>query len=153
MSIVREAKLSEVKECVTLLSEFHKNSPMNNVSEYDEQHASEFITNAIQQDTMLVAVAEEDNKLIGCVGAVMYPLYMNPKTTIVQELWWWLTPDARGSGAGKQLYTFIEDWSKTKNANLLFMIALEDNKASKMESVYKRMGFKPMEKTFFKELV
>lgn len=152
MSIVREAKVSEVNECVKLLREFHKNSPMHNVSEYDEAHATEFLLNAIQESTMLVAVAEENNVLIGCVGAVLYPLYMNPKDTIVQELWWWLAPESRGSGAGKQLYTFIEDWAKNKNANLLFMIALEDERAAKMEKLYIRTGFKPMERTFFKEL-
>lgn len=152
MSIVRKAKVSEVNECVKLLREFHKNCPMHSVSEYDEEHAAKFLTNAIEQDTMLVAVAEQDNKLIGCVGALLYPLYMNPKDTVVQELWWWLTPESRGSGAGKQLYKFIEDWAKENNANLLFMIALEDERAAKMEKLYKRTGFQPMERTFFKEL-
>jgi GNAT superfamily N-acetyltransferase len=82
----------------------------------------------------------------------VYPLYFNPSALAVQELWWWLTPASRGSGAGGQMFKQIEQWAKDKNASALFMIALEDNRAKKMENLYVRAGFKPMERTFIKEV-
>jgi hypothetical protein len=50
------------------------------------------------------------------------------------------------------MFKQIEQWAKDKNASALFMIALEDNRAKKMENLYIRAGFKPMERTFIKEV-
>jgi len=54
--------------------------------------------------------------------------------------------------AGKQMYDAIELWTKEQGATALFMIALEDERSPKMLSLYLRQGFKPMERTFFKEV-
>jgi hypothetical protein len=50
------------------------------------------------------------------------------------------------------MFKQIEQWSKEKDASALFMIALEDSRAKKMENLYIRAGFKPMERTFIKEV-
>ena len=50
------------------------------------------------------------------------------------------------------MFKQIEQWAKERNASALFMVALEDNKAKKMENLYIRAGFKPMERTFIKEV-
>jgi GNAT superfamily N-acetyltransferase len=71
---------------------------------------------------------------------------------VAQELWWWLTPASRGSGAGGKMFKQIEQWAQEKGAKALFMIALEDDRAAKMEKVYARAGFKPLERTFIKEV-
>jgi N-acetylglutamate synthase-like GNAT family acetyltransferase len=71
---------------------------------------------------------------------------------VAQELWWWLTPASRGSGAGGKMFKQIEQWAQEKSAKALFMIALEDDRAAKMEKVYARAGFKPLERTFIKEV-
>jgi hypothetical protein len=51
------------------------------------------------------------------------------------------------------MFRHIEVWAKEKNAVALFMIALEDERAKKMEKLYNRAGFRPMERTFIKEVV
>jgi GNAT superfamily N-acetyltransferase len=79
-------------------------------------------------------------------------LYFNPSALVVQELWWWLTPKARGSGAGGRMFKQIEKWAEDHNALALFMVALEDNRAKKMENLYVRAGFRPMERTFIKKV-
>jgi hypothetical protein len=50
------------------------------------------------------------------------------------------------------MFKQIENWAKERNASALFMIALEDDRAAKMEKLYVRAGFKPMERTFIKEV-
>jgi len=49
------------------------------------------------------------------------------------------------------MFKAIETWSEQKGATALFMIALEDERATAMEKVYFRAGFKPLERTFIKE--
>ena len=58
----------------------------------------------------------------------------------------------RGNHLHKMLELFLLEWAKEKNAKSLFMIALEDDRAEKMEKVYIRAGFTPLERTFVKEV-
>ena len=96
---------------------------------------------------MLMAVAVPANVEIAPPGASTCPTSM-----VVQELWWWLTPEARGKGAGQAMYKTIESWAIAKGAVALFMIALEDERADKMASLYARKGFRPMERTYIREV-
>jgi GNAT superfamily N-acetyltransferase len=150
--IVRKASESDLPQYVKLAQAFHAASPMHGSISFDIKGYSEFYLTSLTNDSMGIWLAEIDSAIVGISGALLYPLYFNPAALAAQELWWWLTPAARGSGAGKQMFKQIEQWAKERNASALFMIALEDNKAKKMENLYIRAGFKPMERTFIKEV-
>ena len=150
--IVRKATEADLPEYIKLAQAFHTASPMHGSISFDVPGYSQFYLSSLQNDSVGVWLAEVDNNIVGICGAVAYPLYFNPSALVVQELWWWLTPASRGSGAGGQMFKQIEQWAKDKDASALFMIALEDNRAKKMENLYIRAGFKPMERTFIKEV-
>jgi N-acetylglutamate synthase-like GNAT family acetyltransferase len=150
--IVRKATEADLPEYIKLAQAFHTASPMHGSISFDVPGYSQFYLSSLQNDSVGIWLAEVDNNIVGICGAVAYPLYFNPSALVVQELWWWLTPASRGSGAGGQMFKQIEQWAKDKDASALFMIALEDNRAKKMENLYIRAGFKPMERTFIKEV-
>ena len=125
---------------------------MHNVIPFDTEGFSNFFLHAVQNPDIGVWLAEDDGEIIGIAGALFYPMYFSPSNMVVQELWWWLTPEARGKGAGQAMYDMIESWAIAKNATALFMIALEDDDAEKMASLYTRKGFRPMERTYIKEV-
>lgn len=150
--IVRKATEADLPQYVILAQSFHAASPMHGSIEFDTSGYSQFYLSSLQNDSIGIWLAESDNEIIGICGAIAYPLYFNPSALVVQELWWWLTPASRGKGAGAQMFQQIEHWAKEKNAAALFMIALEDERAKKMENLYIRAGFKPMERTFIKEV-
>lgn len=149
--IVRKAIETDLPKYIVLAESFHMASPMHGVIDFDPEGYAHFFTTSLQNDSVGIWLAEIDNEIVGICGAIMYPLYFNPSALVVQELWWWLTPASRGSGAGGQMFKQIEQWAKEKNASALFMIALEDARVKKMENLYIRAGFKPMERTFIKE--
>lgn len=150
--LVRNATEDDLAQYVVLAKDFHAASPMNSIAEFDIEGYSTFYINALNNPDIGVWLAEIDSKIVGITGALVYPLYFSPTHLVAQELWWWLTPTARGSGAGAKMFNQIEQWSKEKNAKSLFMIALEDDRADKMEKVYIRAGFTPLERTFVKEV-
>ena len=150
--LVRKALESDLPQYLTLAQAFHAASPMHGSIGFDVPGYSQFYLSSLQNDSVGIWLAEIENEIVGICGALVYPLYFNPSALVVQELWWWLTPASRGSGAGGQMFKQIEQWAKDKEANALFMIALEDNRAKKMENLYVRAGFKPMERTFIKEV-
>jgi len=149
---VRKATESDLAQYVVLAEEFHIASPMHGVISFDPVGYAKFFSESIQNESVGIWLAEVDGLMVGISGAIAYPLYFNPSALVVQELWWWLTPEARGSGAGGKMFKQIEYWAKERNASALFMIALEDDRAAKMEKLYVRAGFKPMERTFIKEV-
>jgi GNAT superfamily N-acetyltransferase len=152
MTIVRKAIEADLPQYVKLAQSFHMASPMHGSIDFDAQGYSKFYLASLKNDTVGIWLAEIDGEIVGICGALVYPLYFNPSALVVQELWWWLTPKSRGSGAGGKMFKQIEDWAKEHNASALFMIALEDSRAKKMENLYIRAGFKPMERTFIKEV-
>lgn len=149
--IVRSATESDLPRYIELAQLFHAASPMHGSIEFSVSGYSQFYLSSLQNKDVGIWLAEIDDQIVGICGAIAYPLYFNPSAVAVQELWWWLTPSSRGSGAGRQMFDQIESWAKEKNASALFMIALEDERVKKMENLYTRAGFKPMERTFIKE--
>lgn len=150
--IVRKATEVDLNEYVTLAETFHAASPIEGIVNFDREGYGQFYLSSLPNENIGIWLAEIDNVIVGICGAIAYPLYFNPNSLVVQELWWWLTPESRGSGAGEAMFKQIKAWAKERNASALFMIALEDERATKMEKLYVRAGFKPMERTFIKEV-
>lgn len=150
--IVRPATADDLDDYVKMAAVFHAASPISGAAAFDASTFRNFYMSALENPNIGLWAAFKDDQLIGIAGALLYPLYFNTNAIAVQELWWWLTPEARGTGAGKQMYDAIEAWAQENDANVLFMIALEDSNAKKMENIYARAGLRPMERTFFKEV-
>lgn len=150
--IVRRATAEDSEQYSRMAAAFHAASPIHSAVPFDSDGFANFFLSAIANPDMGVWATEKDGKLIGIAGALCYPMYFSPSHRVAQEIWWYLSPEARGSGAGKQMYDAIEAWAKEQGATALFMIALEDKRSDKMAKLYMRQGFIPMERTFFKEV-
>lgn len=148
--IVRKAVEADLPIYVQLSADFHAASPMHKVSPFEPGGFEEFLRGAINNPDICILLAELNDEVVGITGGIIYPLYFSPSHKVSQELWWWLTPAARGSGVGNKMFKELQLWSKERGAKTIFMIALEDERAEKMEKVYCRAGFEPMERTFMK---
>jgi GNAT superfamily N-acetyltransferase len=147
---VRHPEYADLGKYTELALKFIAASPVNGVVPIDPNGVADFLVRSMENPAVSLWLAEKDGVMVGICGAFLYPLYFNPQHTIAQELWWWLTPEARGSGAGQALYKTLEDWAQENGAAALFMIALDDDRVEKTSKFYARAGFKPMERTFIK---
>lgn len=150
--IVRRAEIDDLPEYIRLGRRFHAASPVSTAIPFDPQGFGIFYLNSLHNPNVGLWLAEQDGKVLGVAGVMLYPMYFSPSNLVAQELWWWLEPEARGTGAGGKMHEMIEAWALENGASALFMIALEDDNSSKMESLYVRKGYKPMERTFIKEV-
>jgi len=148
--IVREAVEADLPICVQLSADFHAASPMRKVSVFEPEGYEEFLRGSFDNPDICIFLAELNGEVVGITAGIIYPLYFSPSHKVSQELLWWLTPSARGSGVGNKMFKHLQLWSKERGAKTIFMIALEDERAEKMEKVYCRAGFEPMERTFMK---
>ena len=147
---VREATEADLPVYLQLSADFHAASPMNRVCAFEPEGFGEFVRGAMDNPDICILLAELNGEIVGITGGIIYDLYFSPSHKVSQELWWWLTPAARGSGAGNKMFKHLQLWAKERGARTMFMIALEDERAEKMEKVYCRAGFEPMERTFMK---
>jgi len=150
---VRSATKDDLPDYIVMGRKFHESCPLHSTVAFDDEGFSEFYLAALENENLQFWIAEQDGQLVGICGAVAYGMYFNPAKTIVQELWWWITPEARGNGVGNLMFDAIENWSKEIGASALFMIALENSDVDQVSRIYARKGFSPMERTFFREVV
>jgi len=149
---VRRAETADMPSCLNMTARFHAASPISGVAPFDRDGMAVTLRGMIANPRAGIWLALLDGKPVGIAGALLYPLYFNPAYEVAQELFWWLNPDARGSGAGEKLFQTLQTWAKDNGASAVFMIALADNRVGKMDSFYKRAGFQPMERTYMKEV-
>lgn len=147
---VRRANLADLSSCLDMTARFHAASPISDVAPFDRDGMAVTLTEMLANPRSGVWLALRDSQPVGVAGALLYPLYFNPAYEVVQELFWWLGPEARGCGAGEKLFQNVQGWAKDKNAVAVFMVALDDDRVSKMDKFYRRAGFSPMERTYMK---
>jgi len=147
---VRLAEPADLPSCLDMTARFHAASPISDVAPFDLDGMAVTLKEMLSNPRAGVWLALRNSQPVGVAGALLYPLYFNPAYEVVQELFWWLNPDARGSGAGEKLFQTLQTWAKDSGASAVFMIALADNRVGKMDSFYKRAGFQPMERTYMK---
>jgi GNAT superfamily N-acetyltransferase len=147
---IRRPEYADLGRYTELAVEFIAAAPISKLVEITPDNVADFLVRAIDNPDVGMWMAVKDGAVVGICGALRYPLYFGPQHIIVQELWWWLTPDARGSGAGQALYKTLEDWAKENGAAAIFMIALDDDRVEKTSKFYARAGYKPLERTFAK---
>jgi len=85
----------------------------------------------------------------GMLGAIKYPDINNGQLTSM-ECFWYVSPSKRGKG--KALLTAFETWSKENGCSTMRMVHLTDSMPERLQTVYKRMGYKAVEVHYVKEL-
>jgi len=135
-----------------LAAAFVATTPVSHIIPFDRDSTAAFIESALDNENMTVLVAEDDGELIGITAAIAYPIYFNPAKLVAQELWWYIKPSARGGAASKLLFQEIEKWGMSKQAEAMFMVALDNDRIEAMVKLYGRLGYTPTERTFVKEL-
>ena len=147
---VRCAELADLASCLDMTARFHAASPISGVAPFDRDGMAVTLKEMLSNPCAGVWLALRDAAPVGIAGTLLYPLYFNPAYEVAQELFWWLNPEARGSGAGEKLFQRVQDWAKDIGAVAVFMVALDDDRVNKMDRFYKRAGFQPMERTYMK---
>jgi len=149
---VRRATVEDIPSYMDLAAAFVATTPVNHLIPFAREGTAAFVESALDNENMIVLVAEDEGELIGITAAIAYPMYFNPAKLVAQELWWYIKPDARGGAASKLLFQEIEKWGMSKQAAAMFMIALDNDRVETMVKLYGRLGYAPTERAFVKGL-
>jgi GNAT superfamily N-acetyltransferase len=104
--------------------------------------ASQLIT---REDAVVYVADQPVHGVIGMIAMMLYPHPMSGER-VASEIFWWVSPTHRG--CGMRLLRQAQAWAIARDAQLLQMIAPTPDVAA----FYTRLGFEPVETTFFKRL-
>jgi len=94
-------------------------------------------------------VYERDGVPYGMVGAILHPSLYDAAVEVT-ELFWYVYPEHRGGSAAIKLLSTVEDWARQVGAVRLRFAHLHD--VSFPTSLYDKLGMKPVETYYSKEL-
>jgi len=106
----------------------------------------------IMKEQGLLLGAYSGDEIAGFIGGVVGTSYTNFNIKIGQELFWWIQPQYRNSGAGTLLLSAIENRAKELGLTYWTMIYLVNIEPEKTKHLYERSGYKSTEIGYTKEL-
>ena len=86
----------------------------------------------------------------GMAAGLLFPQYFRRSQIVAQELFWWVDPEARRSGAGRDLLAGMEAWARAGGAESLTMVALADLDGESIGRFYSSHGYTPLERHYVK---
>lgn len=106
------------------------------------------VANMARSPASVVYVAEEDDKLVGIIGANLLPVFYSDQNAAL-VLFWDVLQDYRGK-IGLKLFRKVETWADGKAQ---FVLASNvKGHGPDLDKVYKRMGYDILETQYRKEL-
>jgi GNAT superfamily N-acetyltransferase len=147
---VRHATGDDLDQVATLGGHFHEQTAWAKRIPYS--HSDAVIWAQTMMDHGLLIVADNGEKLVGVVGGLKHPFLNNRSYIIGAELLWWIEPEYRNGGLGKQLLLTIEQAAFEAGCRLWSMMTLEAVEPEKAGAIYKKLGYELTEHSYLKEL-
>jgi len=149
--VIRDARYSDIQDIVRMGQSFHEAAKLEDIAAFDPESFAEAVTNLIESPDGLLMVIDDDGAAAAMAGALLYPLYFNKRCRMAQEIFWWANPEARGQVA-LDLRRAVEARARAAGAQRMIWLALEGMKPEAMTRLYRREGYRPVERNFIKEL-
>jgi len=148
--IIRQYTKEDIDGVVSVCKEFAEISTMSKIP-FVEEDTKEFMLAAIDNENFFQNILLcPKGSVVGVCAFYLSPPPFNHSVLLAAEAWWYVTPRYRsGIWAIKLLKKTIED-CVSKNV-FEVTLTLEEHLDKRMHSLYKRLGFKKKESTYFME--
>lgn len=140
--MVRRANHADLEEIVGFAEKFLQVSPYKNM--YDVAYLKAFIGDLLYSVSDQIVLIEEGK---GMLVGMIRPFYLGYEP-IATELGWWVEPEYRNSGIGRELIHAFEDWARDEGCKSLVMISLDEE----LGRYYEKNGYRLIERSYMKEI-
>lgn len=125
---------------------FYRASGYATYLEFDEEMARRTLQTMIDSDEALVLVTEG-----GVSAATMVKPFFSDDL-MAQELFWWVDPDKRGAGIGRQMREAMEAWARMRRAKVVAMSCLAFAGVEPAKDKFLKTGYTLSEHGFIRRL-
>jgi len=136
-------------DVVRLVELFHKEAVSEYVGAFDLNVLINTITGFKESQAENCFLLTDDD---GCHGILFGVMYKSPASErlMFQEMVWYVEPDYRKYGV--KLLREVEKRLKLRQVGTIIMAVLENSKTEKIKSFYQRLGYKPIEVHYARDL-
>lgn len=145
--MIRPIQVEEIPKLHKLAAKFYGASRF--LKRFNLASFSECWRRLLETGAGVIFVDENEGEIAGTLGGVAYP-EINSGELVATEFFWFVDPDRRGGGL--RLYRAFERWARAKGCRELRMAYLMDSMPEKLDTLYRRLGFEPVEVQYVKEL-
>lgn len=146
---IRLATNQDVPRIKELCTRFYENSPYKEIP-MEVEKQGELITHLMSSDDGLILCLWKNDQIIGILAATVTEILFS-YAKIAAEIVWWIEPEHRGSKDSISLVSAFEHWAEeVVRADIIQMVALEDENVETVSRFYKRKGYTPVERGFIK---
>lgn len=142
--MIRNAQKSDVNSIIILLLDFWRQSPFVDLIEPDAETLYDTIIFLIDNEKTLLHVLEKNGKVVGVIGFVLQPNWFNNKHITAIELFWYVKPKYRGSGA--KLLLYAKKQLQHLGADTVEMGGVPPYQST--ENIYAKMGLIPTDRKY-----
>lgn len=147
---IRHADRTDFAEILECARAFWNSLPQSKTVAFCSRSSIATLNDMLAQEMLFVA--EEDMVVVGTLGGVVGPMFMNAGKLQGSEVFFWVDPEHRGSGAGRGLIRAAEHAAKIRGAVYWNMVTLEGVGTEAVASMYLRDGYTATERAFTKKL-
>jgi len=146
--MIRELKISEIKYALKFGEEMYSEAEM--YGKFDREAFSELWIKLITRKDGVIFGLFHQRILVGGIGG---NLYVHPFTgdLVSMALFWFVSKGHRGK-SGMQLFKRLEDWAIERGAARISSAAQISLKPLAFKKIYNKLGLKPVEILFEKEI-
>lgn len=154
---VRPATPDDYAEIASMLEDFHR-AAGTQYTKFDRESAIKMIEHLVTLRTGTVLVAQADMgdragvSLRGVIAGIIVPVFVDFSQLQAHEAFWWVRPEARGTGAGVALVAALEQWASDGGARTLTMVSFHGSHHEAVGDLYRRRGYSPLEYHYLKDL-
>ncbi len=143
---VRFATADDMSVLLRMGKSFFDKSGYASISNYNIEAVEDLFLKLIDSDGV---VTDGES---GMLAFVQFPLFFDPESTVVQELFWWVDEDKRGNGVAKNMLSFVEEEAKQRQAKAVIMLNINDLDGDAVANLYQRLGYKKAESMFMRSI-
>ncbi len=126
-----------------LMEEFYKAS----LNDYGQTMDAATIEHL--EEALTIFLMMQGDKVIGVIAGLISKQLMSHKR-VFQEIVWYVDKDHRGQGV--RLLRFIENWCAEEGIVQIIMARMHNSMPDTMGEFYERMGYKPFETHYIKDV-
>lgn len=148
--IVRSMEPHDVPFVIEFGRQWWRETYLGKRVQYDRMSVRDVIERSREEG--LSIVAEHDFAMTGFVCGLKGPCLVNDRVTIGNEIFWWVHPDHRGAGVGRQLLSAIESAARTAGCTYWSMMSMQSHDPERADAIYTHAGYEWTERTYTKDL-
>ena len=142
---IEPCKEEHLEDLVGLIKKFDKECISEYGMDLSENAITDMFFNCKRNGLSLIV----DNKAVGVIaGLVTSPLHSEEK--VWQEIIWYVEPHYRRYGV--HLYRAMEEKLKKEGIKKMVMVLMHNSKRESLTDFYIKLGYRPMEVQFIKDL-